>query len=381
MTKKSEKQQFIKAVATLVGTTIGAGVLAIPYAVYYASYWVGILYLIILGIVVTVLNLMLGEILLRTKKNLPIPELIKVYLGRKGYLIAFLAIFTIIYGALTAYIRVAGEIMNILIPANALNWSIVFFAIATYFIIKGLKFISKWEVIFVTGMFLIIMTLWMKSIYTDTIDWTQFRFEPISSLKNAIQPYGIILFSYFGVIAIPQMKAIFSKKNYHQLHSAINLSNAIIILVYSLFVSLVIGVVGSKVDTLSIIALGNALGSQALSIIAIFALLAIITTFISIGESMIESYMNFGNTKRSIAIILTTFPPLALLFFDWSQFNTMIQYAGGIGVSVIAILIVLTFWKAKVEGEEAPAYSLGHLKWVGISMIVLFSFGILSLFV
>ena len=381
MTKKSEKQQFIKAVATLVGTTIGAGVLAIPYAVYYASYWVGILYLIILGIVVTVLNLMLGEILLRTKKKLPIPELIKVYLGRKGYLIAFLGIFTIIYGALTAYIRAAGEIMNILIPANALNWSIVFFAIATYFIIKGLKFISKWEVIFVTGMFLIIMTLWMKSIYTNNIDWTQFRFEPISSLKNAIQPYGIILFSYFGVIAIPQMKGIFYKKNYHQLQSAINLSNAIIILVYSLFVSLVIGVVGSKIDTLSIIALGNALGSQALSIIAIFALLAIITTFISMGESMVESYMNFGNTKRSIAIILTTFPPLALLFFDWSKFNTMIQYAGGIGVSVIAILIVLTFWKAKVEGEEAPAYSLGHLKWVGISMIVLFSLGSISLFI
>jgi tyrosine-specific transport protein len=381
MIKKSEKQQFIKAVATLVGTTIGAGVLAIPYAVYYASYWVGILYLIILGIVVTVLNLMLGEILLRTKKNLSIPELIKVYLGRKGYLIAFLAIFIVIYGALTAYIRAAGEIMNILIPANELNWSIVFFAIATYFIIKGLKFISKWEVIFVTGMFLIIMTLWMKSIYTDTIDWTQFRFEPISSFKNAIQPYGIILFSYFGVIAIPQMKTIFSKKNYHQLHSAINLSNAIIILVYSLFVSLVIGVVGSKIDTLSIISLGNALGFQALSIVAIFALLAIITTFISMGESMVESYMNFGNTKKSIAIILTTFPPLALLFFDWSQFNTMIQYAGGIGVSVIAILIVLTFWKSKVEGEEAPAYSLGHLKWVGISMIILFSFGIFSLFI
>lgn len=381
MPKKAEKQQFIKAVATLVGTTIGAGVLAIPYAVYYASYWLGILYLIILGIVVTVLNLMLGEILLRTKQNLPIPEIIKLYLGKKGHLIALLAIFTIIYGALTAYIRAAGEIMNILIPAHPLNWSIVFFAIATYFIIKGLKFISKWEVIFVIGMFLIIITLWMKSIYTDSIDWTQFRFEAISGLENAIQPYGIILFSYFGVIAIPQMKSIFAKKNYNQLYSAINLSNAIIILVYSLFVSLVIGVVGSKIEPMSIIALGNELGNQAMFIVGTFAILAIITTFISMGESLIESYINFANIKRSIAILMTTFPPLALLFFDWAQFNTMIQYAGGIGVSVIAVLIVLTFWKAKVEGKVAPAYSLGHLKWVGISMIVLFSFGILSLFI
>lgn len=381
MSSKTKQYQFIKAVATLTGTTIGAGVLAIPYAVYNAGYWVGILYLAILGIVVMVLNLMLGEIVLRTKKNLPIPELIKLYLGRKGYLLALISLFIIIYGALTAYLRAAGDIMNNLIPAASFNWSVVFFAISAYFIIKGLKFVSKWEVIFVVGMVLIIATLWLKAIVAQSIDWNQFRLESFSSFSNTIQPYGIILFSYFGVIAIPQMKAIFSKQNYNQLESAIKISNLIIIFIYSVFISLLIGVTGQNIDPLAIVSLGNALGGQALLIISIFALLAVITTFISMGLAMIESYTNFTKIKRSIAVILTVFPPISLLILDWAQFNTLIQYAGGVGVSILAILIVLTFWRSKVVGELAPAYSLGHLKWVGISMIVLFSFGLFSLFI
>jgi hypothetical protein len=140
-------------------------------------------------------------------------------------------------------------------------------------------------------------------------------------------------------------------------------------------------VTGQNIDPLAIVSLGNALGGQALLIISIFALLAVITTFISMGLAMIESYTNFTKIKRSIAVILTVFPPISLLILDWAQFNTLIQYAGGVGVSILAILIVLTFWRSKVFGELAPAYSLGHLKWAGISMIVLFSFGLFSLFI
>ena len=177
------------------------------------------------------------------------------------------------------------------------------------------------------------------------------------------------------------MKAIFSKQNYNQLESAIKISNLIIIFIYSVFISLLIGVTGKNIDPLAIISLGSVLGKQALLIISIFALLAIITTFISMGLAMIESYTNFTQIKRNIAVILTVFPPISLLILDWAQFNTLIQYAGGVGVSLISILIVLTFWRSKVVGELAPAYSLGHLKWAGISIIVLFSFGLFSLFI
>jgi tyrosine-specific transport protein len=379
MIKKAEKYQFIKAVATLIGTIIGAGVLAIPYTIYSAGYWLGVLYLIILGIVIIILNLMLGEVVLRTKKNLHIPELIKLYLGKKGYILVLIAMAILIYGAMSAYIRGAGDILNTIIPSQSFNWSIVFFAIGTYFIIKGLKFVSQWNIIFVSGMVLIIITIWLKAIYSQDIDWSQFNLQSTNSLKQAVRPYGAILFSYFGVIAIPQIKTILGKKS-DQMELVITLGILIPILLYSVFVSLVIGVAGNDITPLAIISLGEKLGSQVLIITSIFAIIAMMTSFIAMGLSMIESYIQFGKLKRSIAIILTTFPPMAFLVFDWAQFDTIIQYAGGIGVSIISILIILTFWRAKSEGEVVPAYSLGHFKWVGIIMITMFAFGAISLF-
>jgi tyrosine-specific transport protein len=380
MSKKAEKYQFIKAVAILTGTIVGAGVLAIPYSIYAAGYWLGILYLIILGIVMIVLNLMLGEVILRTKKNLHIPEIIKLYLGKKGYILVLVAMLVLIYGGMSAYIRGAGDILNRIIPAASFNWSVVFFVIGTYFIVKGLKFVSQWNIVFVSGMVLIVITIWLKAIYSQNIDWNQFNLQPTTSLKNAFQPYGAILFSYFGVIAIPHIRKILGKKS-DQMESIIQLGVLIPILIYSVFVSLVIGVAGQDIKPLAVISLGDKLGDNVLIITSIFAVIAMMTSFITMGLSMIESYMNFGKIRRSIAVILTTFPPMALLFFNWAQFNTIIQYAGGIGVSIISILIILTFWKAKVSGEIPPAYSLGHLKWVGIIMIIIFSFGAFSLFI
>jgi amino acid permease len=334
----------------------------------------------ILGIVMIVLNLMLGEVILRTKKNLHIPEIIKLYLGKKGYILSLIAMAVLLYGAMSAYIRGAGDIMNRIIPASSFNWSIVFFAMGTYFILKGLKFVSQWNIVFVSGMVLIIITIWLKAIYSQNIDWNQFNLQPTTSLKTAFEPYGAILFSYFGVIAIPHIKTILGKKSY-QMESVIQLGVLIPILLYSVFISLVIGVVGQDITPLAVISLGDKLGNQVLIITSIFAVIAMMTSFITMGLSMIESYINFGKIKRNIAILMTTFPPMALLVFDWAQFNTIIQYAGGIGVSVISILIILTFWKAKVSGEMPPTYSLGHLKWVGIIMIIIFSFGAVSLFI
>lgn len=379
MTKKIKNYQYIKAVAVLTVTTIGAGMFAIPYSISQSGYWVGILFLVILGLVMMVLNLMLGEVSLRTRGFLQVPEIIKIYLGNKGYILALFATIVVIYGAMAAYLRASGDIMQAIIPADPFAWSTIFFIAWTYFVMKGLKLVSKWDIVFVTGMVLIIVTLWAKALYVQGIDWSYFRIQPITSMKDAIQPYGVILFSYFGLIAIPYIKKILGSKS-DQMHSVIRLSSAITILLYSLFVTLVIGLAGNNVSVVAIISLGNSLGGQVLIITTILALIAMMTSYITMGISLIDSYMKFGNISRVVAGIITTIPPMAFLLLEWPQFNTIIQYAGGIGVSILAVLVILTFWRAKVKGKKIPAYSLGHLKWVGVIMIFLFTLGIISLF-
>ena len=376
----SKKQYiFIRATALLSGTIIGAGILAIPYAVYEAGYWLGILYIIILGIVMMFLHLMLGEISLRTRGFLDVPELIHKYLGKKGHLIALGSLFIIIYGALTAYIRAAGDIISSVTVLPSYTGSMIFFIIGGYLALRGLKVVSKWELVFGIGMILIIATLWLKALSINGIDWTQFQLVPFRSLSASFSPYGVILFAYSGLIAIPYIKKLLGKQVVY-MKSVIKLGFLIPLFLYSLFVTLVIGVSGVDITPVATVSLGQKLGGQALVIINIFALLAISTSFIMLGRSLIESYMSLGKIHRHTATIATFLPPMGLVLVNGASFNSVLNYAGGIGVSILSILIVLTFWRSKRIGKIPPAYSLGHVKWVGIIMITMFFIGMVSLF-
>lgn len=370
---------FIRATALLSGTIIGAGILAIPYAVYEAGYWLGILYIIILGIIMMVLHLMLGEISLRTRGFLDVPDLIHKYLGKKAHLITLGSLFIIIYGALTAYIRAAGDIISSVTVLPSYTGSMIFFIIGGYLALRGLKVVSKWELVFGIGMILIIATLWLKALSINGIDWTQFQLVPFRSLSASFSPYGVILFAYTGLIAIPYIKKLLGKQVVY-MKPVIKLGFLIPILLYSLFVTLVIGVSGVDITPVATVSLGQKLGGQALVIINIFALLAISTSFIMLGRSLIESYISLGKIHRHTATIATFLPPMGLLLVNGASFNSVLNYAGGIGVSILSILIVLTFWRSKRMGKMPPAYSLGHVKWVGIIMITMFFIGMVSLF-
>ena len=70
------------AIFMITGMTIGAGVLGVPYVVAQVGLKIGIVYILALGLVMLALNLMLGEIAVRTNQSLQIPGLVGKYLGK-----------------------------------------------------------------------------------------------------------------------------------------------------------------------------------------------------------------------------------------------------------------------------------------------------------
>ncbi len=98
------KGKTFRAMATLVGTVIGAGIFGIPYVIAKIGFLPGIFYLLILSALVLILNLIYGEIILRTHGDHQLTGYGEIYLGKRGKFLATLAIFTAAYGALLAYL-------------------------------------------------------------------------------------------------------------------------------------------------------------------------------------------------------------------------------------------------------------------------------------
>ena len=128
------KKHLIGAISTLIGITIGAGILGIPFVVAKAGFLTGILNIFVIGMLILVLNLYLGEITLRTKGIHQLTGYAKIYLGKAGYYLMMVAFIIFSYGALVAYIIKTGELLNALLSpifgGTTLIYSIIFFILS-----------------------------------------------------------------------------------------------------------------------------------------------------------------------------------------------------------------------------------------------------------
>ena len=136
---------FYEAIATLVGTTIGAGIMGIPYVVAKAGILAGIIDIIILGAVILMINLYVGEIALRTKKTHQLAGFAELYLGKKGKLIMAVTAFISIVGALVAYIIGMGEVLQAIFGGSFFVNSLLFFAVGATLIYFDLKLVKRAE--------------------------------------------------------------------------------------------------------------------------------------------------------------------------------------------------------------------------------------------
>ena len=121
--------RLYEATATMVGSIIGAGILGIPYVVSQAGFLVGFINLVVLGVIVFVLYLYLGEIILRTPGKHQLTGYAERYLGVWGKRLMLVSMVFGIYGALIAYLLGVGQAVAALLGGNALFYSLIFLAI------------------------------------------------------------------------------------------------------------------------------------------------------------------------------------------------------------------------------------------------------------
>src|SRR3990172_1958148 len=92
------------ALAVLLGTIIGAGILGIPYVVSKSGFAIGVVHILLIGIIMAIIMLYLGEIVLRTRTTHQLPGYAEKYLGQSGKKIMLAAMAFGIFSALIAYL-------------------------------------------------------------------------------------------------------------------------------------------------------------------------------------------------------------------------------------------------------------------------------------
>lgn len=361
---------LFEGVAMLLSGIIGAGVLAIPYAIAQVGLTIGLAYIVGLGTLMMGLHLMLGEIMLRTKKQLQLAGLAKKYLGKIGWLAMSIITYLLLFGVLVVYMIGVGESIQALLGGSSFQWSLLFFVVVSYLVARGLKTIKKVESFLVFGILLVVI-----AIVVFAAPHIQIPNLTYISLPAILLPYGVILFAFHGTTSIPEVHALLQKKPKQFKHTIIY-THILVMMLYALFAIATIGVTGAETTQIATLGLGRALGQVVFWLGNVFAVLAMSTSFLMVGVALKDSFTWDLKIPSSISSLLVLLVPLVVFILGMREFIAALDIVGGIFGSIEMLLIILIYWRAKQLGDLKPTkYKLHHTLLLAALLVVAFTFG------
>ncbi len=340
----------------LVGTTVGAGMFGIPYVFSRFGFFPSLVYLLVLAGVMLFLNLLYGEVILRTPGDHQIFGYVRFYLEEKTKVLSFINIFSFfisIYGALLAYGIKIGEFLQMILGfGSPVLFSLLFFFFALVALYFGLHSLSFLEFLIVVLVVLSVLTFFLLSVgKLDVSNLTGFR--PLYLLL----PYGVILFALNGTSVIPEMEEVL-RKNPEKLGKSILVGILIPLVLYILFALVVVGNCGAYTSEDGISCLFPFLPHWAVKLGAFVGILTMASSFLTLSYVLKESWFRDFKFSETAAFLLAGFPPLILYISGVRSFIRVLDFSGAVSVGLSGILILLMHREAKVKGKREPAYSL-----------------------
>ena len=360
----------------LFGTTVGAGIFALPYIFIKAGFWLSLFYLALLGAVMLLVNLIYGEIVLRTQESHRLPGYTKKYLNRFGEYSVFILETLGIYGTLLVYVILGGQFLFLVFQSafggfHAL-YVFLFWLIFSAGVLKGLKLIGSLELlmsILLVGTLLLVVVVGLPSFKIDNltaVDW-----------GNLFLPYGVFLFALSGAIAIPEMKEELWPQT-KLLKPAIITGTLLTIAVSAIFGVIVAGISGASTTIGALGGLRNILGDNFVKLVAVFGFLSIATSFLIVGVYLKDVFQfDFAVNKRAAGLLVVLVPILAFSF-GLQSFVNIIEFLGSVTVALSALILLLIFKAAKSKNNREPEYKLNLNSSVLVVLAVIFLIGFIQ---
>ncbi|MDP3986831.1 MAG: aromatic amino acid transport family protein [Nanoarchaeota archaeon] len=351
---ETKRRKLFSVAFTLTGTVIGAGILGLPYVFAQSGFLIGLFWLVFLGIVMTFLNLWIGEITLRTKKTHQLPGYAEKYLGKKMGKVLFVTLIFGIYSALIAYLIGEGQSLSRLFFGNvkySLLFGIGFWAIMTFVLqggIRRLKSLEFWSVVAI----LLSLTFSFLFLLPDV------RLDNISYVNppSFFLPFGVMLFSLLGFNSVPELRREVGRDK-RMLKGAIIIGSLIPVIVYLMFSLVFVGVLGKSVGEVATLSFSGLFGK----LLILFGIFTMMSSFFVLSFALRDSFI-FDLKKKSWSFFFVSFVPLVLYLFvsifELANFVRVLGIGGAVSGGLTGIIILLMNKASKEKGDIKPEYSI-----------------------
>lgn len=373
----------------IMGTMLGAGILGLPTSAGLAGFFPSTLIQAFIMLLMLFSGIVLTDEIIKKKQNsFNYPSLYQEHLGKKGKWTAVSANCLILYGIMTAYLSAGTSIIKNIFGEFSFWETKLIMVIIYFFLIAislgGIKIITKYNTVFIILLFfsfclLVILSL-RKFQPHRLIEYNDFLFIP------AVIPIIVSAFCFHTIIP-----SACSSLNFNRKYMIMAMASSLLLtfLMNTIWIGVGIGslpILGE--DSLdyafrhglpATIPLASKLQIPLFSYTAIiFALLAIITSFIGVAislrdflQDLLENSFSIRNDK--INFMLTYLPPLIITLIYPEIFLNAIGIVGGIGIATLfGILPSIIFIK---NSRTKTIRTIGYIILIIFILFVIFEIG------
>ena len=354
------KSGYWRAVFILAGTTIGAGIFGIPYVTAQSGYFVGLTWLIVLTIVTLATNLAYAYVIEHSSTSRP-TQLVSYgqqAFGKPGRLFALFVILFGQWGALLVYIIGMGQFLAVLIryDGGIMPLSLLCYGLLSLVVLINLKRVSILEAWLTVGMILIVGVIFLSGLGS-------IRTENLTQLINwewakLLAPYGVIMGALGGYAVIPEVSRVMKGSQFGRplrrrgFYLAVAVGTIIPAVVYFLFQLVVVGVSGLATSEDAIAGLVPYLNTGIVGIGALFGLLAIITSFVTLAYVLRDTFQYDYRLSGLRSWYLAVIPPLLVYLAGLNSFIVALELMGTWVGTSSTLFIGLILWRNLTRKES-----------------------------
>ncbi len=349
-------KEIIKGVSILIGTIVGGGIFALPYVFEKAGFLTSIFVLILISIAILILHLFYLEIIEEVKERHRFIGYMKKFLTKK--LVFLVSIFTIFgfWASLLIYLILGLEFLKGFFLGQKI--ALILFGVpALILVYLGLKRVALIEIL--GAFFLIGFIVFLFGIsFKNPLNKNLLNFD----FKKFFLPYGAIIFSLYGVSALPEISDLLVQKR----KISVILGTLIPALLYFLFAFSVLRTSFNPHLSLAQNLL-NIFGRKVALIFYLFGFFSVFTSFLIVGVNLKESFCFDFSFPKNLAFSLAMGLPFLFYFFGVNNFLKVIDLCGTLFLGANSIFLLLAYLKLK-----RPFYK----RTLGVFLILIFSFAL-----
>lgn len=357
------KNPVLLASLSLVGTIVGAGIFGIPYVFAQSGSWLSLAYCAVLGAAALLIHWFYAQVVAVTPGKHRLVGYVHKHLGPRQAEVVSVTSPMNMLGSMLAYLILGGGFLSTLFGGSAFVWSIAFLAALSLILLLPFGKVEFLE----AGLSWLLIAA-AVGIVIAVAPHIQIKNLTAFGAGRWFLPYGVVFFALSGASVIPDLVECLNK-DMKKVWRAILIGTVVSVVITAVFGLAVAGVSGLATTQNAVLGLVPFVGRYIVAAGAVFGLLAIVTSFLAIGENLKEQFNMDFKMSLPASWMATVGIPLIAFLAGARDLISVLGFVGAVFGVIDGFLIALMAKKISTSRV---------LRRLMIPLIVVFTLGILS---